>query len=155
MLPCWQTLLASASAWFMTSTQSEITPTQRPGKSFLFVPSRDRDGILWLKLLLGCEPSQWEVPGNPNSWLWQETSQRDSCIWNRRATSRCFPVGFWREPPLSLRSYPVFWEIYFESCGSWLQDDFAARQTGLGKSATPSKKAYASPEVSLKVKSHS
>lgn len=70
MLPCWQTLLASASAWFMTSALNEITPTQRPGKSFLLVPSRDEDGILWLKLLLGCKQSQCSRPCE-NCWVIQ------------------------------------------------------------------------------------
>lgn len=125
------------------------------GKGVVLVLSRDKGGMLWLKKLVGCEQSEcgipcescWatRIPGCGRKW-----ASGGSWAWQRWAASGRSPAGSEGSHCLLLRSNPVFWEIYLESCSSWLQEDFALRQRGLGKEATPSKKPFARLEVSLK-----
>ena len=75
----------------------------KTGKSFLLVLSQDKDGILWVKMLLGCKQSKCGFPCE-SCWVIQIPScgrkwaSRDSWAWKRWVTSRHFPVGLWREP---------------------------------------------------------
>lgn len=95
----------------------------KTGESFPLVPSQDKDGILWLNILVCCKWSRCGFPCE-SCWVIQTPScgrkwaSRDSWGWKRWAASRHFPVGLWREP-LSLAEKQscfmrvVFWVLWF------------------------------------------